>query len=69
MFFSEKELAYLKHIVFTLRIIPFHLSLFQFLLFLDATKSFSNSYSNANETILTYNENTLNSELCLEFLK
>lgn len=61
MFFSEKEPVYLKHIVFTLRIIPFYSPLFQL--------SHFQSYSNANENILTYNENILNSELCLELLK
>ena len=63
MFFSEKELVHLKLIVYTLKIMPFHPSLFQFVLFLDAVKSFSNNYSNVNENILMSNENILNSEL------
>lgn len=51
MFFLERT-STLKYIVFTLRIINFtDLSLFLISFFLDATKSFSNSYSNANETI------------------
>lgn len=66
---SQKKLVHWKHIVFTLKVMPFDPTLFQSLLFLVAMKSFYNNYFNANETILISNENILSSDLCLKFLK
>lgn len=60
MYFSEKELVYLKHTVFTLKIMLFYPSLLQFLLRRNAIKSFKNNYSNVIILMLMrifYNEN------------